>query len=143
MKATNSLIAIICFISLSNYSSAQPPNTWTQRTNFGGAVRMFGAGFSIGTKRYIGTGGVLGGTLYKDFWQYDTTTNSWTQKANFGGVARYRAVGFSIGSKGYIGTGQSASGYPNDFWEYDTTTNSWTQKANFGGTLKWMLSGLV
>ena len=134
MKATNSLIAIICFISLSNYSSAQPPNTWTQRTNFGGAVRMFGAGFSIGTKGYIGTGGVLGGTLYKDFWQYDTTTNSWTQKANFGGVARYRAVGFSIGSKGYIGTGQSASGYPNDFWEYDTTTNSWTQKANFGGT---------
>jgi hypothetical protein len=134
MKTIYSLIAILSFIGLSVDSSAQAPNSWTQKANFGGAVRMWAVGFSIGTKGYIGTGGVQGGNLYRDFWQYDTTTNTWTQKANFGGVGRYRAVGFSIGSKGYIGTGQSGSASDlNDFWEYDTTSNAWTQKANFGG----------
>ncbi len=132
MKATNIVIISLSCLSLS--SSAQAPNTWIQKTNFGSLVRMWGVGFSIGTKGYLGTGGQQGGPLYRDFWQYDTLTNAWTQKANFGGTARYRAVGFSIGLKGYIGTGQDQYQYLNDFWEYDTASNAWTQKATFGGT---------
>jgi N-acetylneuraminic acid mutarotase len=117
-------------------SSAQAPNTWNQKANFGGTARYYAVGFSIGLKGYIGTGNDSTSALdlKKDFWEYDPATNTWTQKADFGGVARWYAVGFSIGSKGYIGTGQNMNfNYLNDFWEYDPSANTWTQKANFGG----------
>ena len=136
MKTIYIFLAIITFSVLSINTSAQAPNTWTQKANFGGSGRCFAVGFSIGAKGYIGTGfdninGPWGDR--NDFWEYDTTINTWTQKANFGGTPRDNAVGFSIGSKGYIGTGFDGT-YRNDFWEYDPTTNTWTQKANFGGT---------
>jgi N-acetylneuraminic acid mutarotase len=133
MKPLYTLLAIITLISLSVTSSAQAPNTWTQKANFGGAARWYAVGFSIGAKGYIGTGiGMY--NAYNDFWEYDTTTNVWTQKANVGGGIRCRAVGFSIGAKGYIGTGLTGNSLGSkDFWEYDTTTNTWTQKAKFGG----------
>ena len=85
---------------------------WTQKADFGGTARSGAVGFSIGSKGYIGTGGIG----VKDFWEYDSAINIWTQKADFGGTARSGAVGFSIGSKGYIGTGSTAA---KDFWEYD------------------------
>ena len=136
MKTIYIFLAIITFSALSINSSAQAPNTWTQKANFGGVARCYAVGFCIGAKGYIGTGfNINGSSLYNDFWEYDTTANTWTQKANFGGGARGWAVGFSIGSKGFIGTGVDIfSNYRNDFWEYDPTTNTWTQKANFGGT---------
>src|SRR5688572_30165039 len=90
--------------------------TWTQKANFGGTPRYLPAGFSIGTKGYMGTGWTTGGT--NDFWEWDQATNVWTQRANFAGSARGYAVGFSIGTKGYIGTGYNGSTYLNDFWEY-------------------------
>ena len=79
-------------------------DSWTQKADFGGTARYFAAGFSIGTKGYIGTGYNSSGPL-KDFWEYNPTSNIWTRKADFGGVARGAATGFSIGSMGYIGTG--------------------------------------
>src|ERR1039457_5533181 len=106
MKPFYYLLVFLNFSILTDTCLAQSPNTWVQKANFGGAARLWAVGFSIGNKGYIGTGEDMGGTDYRDFWQYNITTNSWTQKANFGGIARYRAVGFSIGSKGYIGTGQ-------------------------------------
>jgi hypothetical protein len=133
MKKVYLFSAILFTIFLWLDSSAQAPNTWTQKANFGGSARYDAVGFSIGGKGYIGTGDDSYGNMFREFWEYDTTANAWTQKASFGGAARGRAVGFSIGSKGYIGTGQSAAGPCNDFWEYDMTTNVWTQKANFGG----------
>ena len=73
--------------------------TWTQKANFPGTLRTDAVGFSIGTKGYLGTGGVAaGGPFFNDFWEYDPSNNTWTAKANFGGSARFRATGFSIGT---------------------------------------------
>jgi uncharacterized protein (TIGR02145 family) len=143
MKNIFVFLLIITAISFTINSSAQVPNTWVQKADFGGMGRYDAVGFSIGTKGYIGTGGGPGGQfdLYNDFWVYDTITNAWTQKANFGGSPRFWAIGFSIGTKGYIGTGFNNNGCFNDFWEYDTATNAWTQKANFGGSPRYMAVG--
>ncbi len=135
MKTTYRALVII--ISISQFtidSSAQAPNTWTQKANFGGGVRYQAVGFNISGNGYIGMGENNYGNAFNDFWEYNTVNNTWTQKANFGGGTRVRAVGFNIGGKGYIGTGQSAVGNMNDFWEYDPTSNTWAQKANVGGS---------
>jgi hypothetical protein len=130
MKKQILLFATIVLISITAFPQ------WTQKTDFGGTLRESAAGFSIGSKGYIGTGGYFDGTnnnCYKDFWEYDPASNAWTQKADFGGAGRSGAVGFSIGNKGYIGTGTDGSGFLKDFWEYDPTGNTWVQKADFGG----------
>ena len=55
-------------------------NTWTQKADFGGTGRYYAAGFSIGSKGYIGTGGLV--LLFKDFWEYTPATaqtpGTWT-----------------------------------------------------------------
>ena len=108
-------------------------NTWTQKTDFGGAARDQAVGFSIGSKGYIGTGYGNSSNRFDDFWEYDPAANTWTKKATVESLLRYQAVGFSIGSKGYIVTGVSGI-YNEDFWEYDPAANTWTQRADFGGT---------
>lgn len=125
------------------------PNTdsWTQKADFGGTPRSVAVGFSIGTKGYIGTGG-LDINFYKDFWEYDPLTNNWTQKADFGGTARTGAVGFSIGNKGYIGTGYDgtpAYDYTSkkDFWEYDPDADTWIQKNDFQGVERQYATGFA
>ncbi|MCX5849702.1 MAG: kelch repeat-containing protein [Deltaproteobacteria bacterium] len=98
-------------------------DTWTQKADFGGGVRGGVAGFAIGNKGYIGTGG--SDSALKDFWEYDPAADTWTQKTDFGGIERAYAVGFSIGNKGYIGTGWlydpnvGSFTFTKDFWEYD------------------------
>ncbi|TAL61554.1 MAG: hypothetical protein EPN85_04535, partial [Bacteroidetes bacterium] len=57
----------------------QATNTWTQKANFGGGLRVNAVGFSIGDKGYIGTGWEHYGMskpVAADFWEYapDTTT---------------------------------------------------------------------
>ncbi|MBI3502495.1 MAG: T9SS type A sorting domain-containing protein [Bacteroidetes bacterium] len=110
-------------------------NIWTQKANFGGSTRWYAAGFSIGTKGYVGVG--WNGSCPVDFWEWDQATNIWTQKASFGGGQSTGAVGFSIGTKGYLGIGCDCSGNCiNNFWEWDQTTNIWTQKTNFSGAVR-------
>ena len=104
-------------------------NTWAQKSNFAGTPRSYAAGFSIGSKGYLGTGFDNNHNVTKDFWEYDPVANKWFPKAD--AFVTNGAVGFSIGSKGYIGTGGSE---PSSFWEYDVAANSWWQKADFGGT---------
>ncbi|MBK6484809.1 MAG: T9SS type A sorting domain-containing protein [Chitinophagaceae bacterium] len=125
----------------SSFSGLAQTNTWTQKSDFGHTAanvpeptpRSRAAGFSIGSKGYIGTGLAMDG-FKNDFWEYDPVDNIWTQKADFGGTARRDATAFNIGSKGYLGTGYDIDGtYKNDFWEYDPITNTWIQKADFGG----------
>src|SRR5205809_3893463 len=85
-------------------------DTWVRRTDFGGYNRTGAAGFSIGTKGYLGTGnrGFFTQARLKDFWEYDSFTKAWRQMPDFGGGAREGAIGFSIGGKGYIGLGVSS-----------------------------------
>ena len=106
------------------------PPTWTQKTNFP-FIRSDAVGFSIGIKGYVGTGS-QGGTLKKDFWEFDPGTNAWTQKADFGGTARTSAIGAGLFGYGYIGTGLDGQ-YRSDMWEYNPATNSWTQRADISG----------
>ena len=124
------LLLGIILISLAQISFAQLPDTWTQKSDFGGIARYGAVSFNIGDKGYVGTG--FGSGRHKDFWEYDPATDTWSQKADFGGTGRYLAVGFSIGDKGYIGTGDDNTA-ANDLWEYNSLTNSWTQKASMPG----------
>jgi hypothetical protein len=56
----------------------QTIDSWIKKVDFGGLTRSGAAGFSIGSKGYIGTGLLLNAknnritatTLYKDFWEY-------------------------------------------------------------------------
>jgi len=50
-------------------------NQWTAKTSFGGSARDEASFFVIGEKAYLGLGGVNGGSLTHDFWEYtpDTT----------------------------------------------------------------------
>ena len=82
---------IACCLMFTAYSFSQ--GTWSQKSPFGQS-RAYAAGFSIGTKGYIGTGVDNSGIYHKDFWEWDQTTDTWTQKANYGGAAT-AGVGFS------------------------------------------------
>lgn len=136
MKKILTIAIAISSIAFTAYSQ----NTWTQKTDFGGASRYGPVGFSIGDKGYMGTG--WNGSYKNDFWEYDPIADAWAQKANVGTAGREMAVGFSIGTKGYIGTGNNANGGKRrDFWEYDQSSNTWTQKADFGGTARWGARG--
>jgi N-acetylneuraminic acid mutarotase len=115
-------------------------NTWTQKADFGGGIRAFATGFSIGAKGYIGTGENNNLNLYKDFWEFDPVANTWSQKADFGGTARLVPVSFSIDGSGYIGTGFDGTVVRKDVWEYNSSVDSWIQKADFGGGARdWMV----
>src|SRR5271157_5352051 len=68
MKKIYVFIAIIIAISLTIKSSAQVPNTLTQKANFGGNGRVASLGFRIGNKGHIETGqDSIGNT--NDFWE--------------------------------------------------------------------------
>lgn len=110
--------------------SANTGNAWVQKANFMGTSRRYAAGFSIGSKGYIGTG--FDGAYKRDFWEYDANTNVWTQKANYGGSTRRGGAGMAIGNRGYIGTGYNGK-YLKDFWEYNPDLNTWTKRADYKG----------
>ncbi|RYZ21105.1 MAG: galactose oxidase, partial [Sphingobacteriales bacterium] len=107
----------------------QGTNTWTQKANFIGAAVYGAAGFSIGTKGYIGTGYSSTTSVHNEFYEWDQATNTWSQKASFGGAARYQGTGFAIGTSGYIGTGSGG----NDFWRWDQATNTWAAQPAYPG----------
>ena len=99
------ILIIILFCSLLNAGNVlSAPDTWTQKTDLGGSGRYSSAGFSIGSKGYIGTGYTFDSVGHniklKDFWEYDPASDTWTQKADLGGAARGEAKGISIGGKG-------------------------------------------
>ncbi len=110
-------------------------NTWTKKADFDGLERYGSAGFSIGSKGYIGTGD-NGDSLtpsFNDFWEYDPTIDLWTKKADFPGAGRVFATGLNIGNKGYLGLGNTGVSLTTDFYEYDPVTDTWTVRASFGG----------
>jgi N-acetylneuraminic acid mutarotase len=138
MKKNYFVAAFAFFLCVNAFAT----DTWTQLADFGGAVRHWAVGFSIGSKGYIGTG--YGGGVYRqDVWEYDPTLNVWTQMANFGGGTRYKATAITIGSKAYVGTGINSSGtLKKDFWEFDPVANTWTAKTDFPGTARGSCTGV-
>ncbi len=118
--------------------TANSGEAWVQKADFMGTSRRYAAGFSIGSKGYIGTG--YDGAYKRDFWEYDPASNVWTQKANYGGSTRRGGTGFAVGTKGYIGTGYNGK-YLKDFWEYNPATNTWAKKADFKGAARTSATG--
>ncbi len=123
---------LIAVFVISGIATAQ--NIWIQKAPMGAATRLGAAGFSIGTKGYVGTGynNPLD-TILNDFWEWNSATNVWTQKANFGGGYRGWTIGTSSGAKGYMGFGGDLARNYGDFWEYDTTLDSWIELAPIAG----------
>src|SRR2546427_310979 len=76
---------VICFLRPCISCLVPFPEIIEQKANYGGVGVYGAAGFSIGSKGYIGTGNNSSYVAQKDFWEYDTTANTWTQKADYGG----------------------------------------------------------
>ncbi len=114
-------------------------NSWTQKADFGGGLRLGPVGFVINGKAYVGTGRDNFGNQQSDLWEYNPATNTWVQKNPLPGPGRRCAVGFAIGNKGYIGTGS----YLSDMWEYNQMNNTWMQKANFPSTGRFAATGFA
>jgi len=114
-------------------TAEEPVGRGTRKANFPGGPRYLAAGFSVGTKAYLGLGFDDGDNYQSDFWEWDQAANVWTMKADFPGTYHPSFICFTIGTKGYIHTGGSyyTNGVliPNEFWEYDPATDTWTQKA--------------
>lgn len=109
-------------------------DAWTEKADFPGAERVGAFAFAIGTKGYLGGGGsMLGDTLYKDFWEYDTVTDAWTQLADYGGQEVINAIGFSNSFFGWVGLGCDTSGVRSDMWRYSPWSNAWTVVTSFIG----------
>lgn len=129
-------IMLLSFIHRGSQALAQGPNTWTQKTNFGGVSRDGAFAFSVGSLGYIG-GGNNNGSFKNDMWEYNPTTNAWTQKANVPSN-EYLASSFTIGSKAYVGCGYNTG---NAFYEYDPSANTWTAKSPMPGTARYITMG--
>src|SRR5437870_3256137 len=95
MKTKTCTIAILIAAGLlaAGLTNSRAQNTWTQKADFGGVARQVAAGFSIGSKGYIGTG--LSQTqigYQKDFWEYTPaaaqTPGTWTATGSMS-TARY------------------------------------------------------
>jgi N-acetylneuraminic acid mutarotase len=125
---------LVAVLFLSGISSAQAPNSWTQKNNFPGTARATSFAFAIGNKAYVGGGLNFSVGMFSDFREYDPATDTWTPKANFGGGLRSAAVAFTIGGKGYVLTGADNTGKKNDIWEYDPVADTWTQKTPLPST---------
>ena len=124
------------------------PDTWVQKTNFGGTARERTVGMSINGFGYMGTGVDAAGNSQKDWWRYDPGSDSWSQMASMPIVAaaRNRAIGLSISGRGYVGTGRDQSGNPLTSWfEYDPVGNSWNPipLTAFPGSARFSSSGFV
>lgn len=113
----------------------QTNDTWTKKADFGGVERYNAAGFSIGTKVYIGTGYHGGCDAIQDFWEWDTATNIWTEKATYPGIGFAGLVGFSSGNKGYLGTGANCASNQQDFWEFDPDVTVEIGKVSYSNSL--------
>ncbi len=96
-------------------------DSWTQKANFGGGIRVNAVGFASASKGYIATGHNNLGSYFNDFWEYNPGTDTWTQKANYPGPGLLAGAGFSIGCHSYLGLGDTPPpGFipQSDFWQF-------------------------
>ena len=109
-------------------------NSWTQKTNFPGAIRYGAIGFSIGNKGYI-TLGVNQNTYYNDLWEYDPASNKWNKKADFPDNGIADASVFVVAQDAFVLFGQKKEIIPSkkNSWKYSQAKNEWKQIADFPG----------
>jgi N-acetylneuraminic acid mutarotase len=113
----------VAYSNLLSFKTSGEQGTGLRKADFPGGPRYSAAGFSIGTKVYLGLGYDENDNSRNDFWKWGQETDVWTQRASFGCLARSSAFGVSIGDKGYIGIGGYGYMPFNDFWEYNPGLN--------------------
>ena len=122
-------------------------DAWSSLTDFTGAKRVTGVGFSINGNGYICTGynaTSAGNIFLNDLWEYNPTSNIWTQKASLPSAGRYASFGYSFNNKGYVlGGEKNSSVMTNEFWEYNPITDSWYALTNYISGAKNYLSGFI
>jgi len=126
----------IAYGSTLSFTTTIAQGTGMRKANYPGGAINGAAGFSIGTKVYLGLGYKAGNIPVKDFWEWDQATNVWTRKADYPGNFTGLSVSFSIGTKGYMGIDNShgTNGFTNEFWEYNPATDFWSQKTSLPTT---------
>ena len=126
MKKNVTLILLLTATCLGVFAQGN----WYPKKDFAGAARYYAAGFSIGTKGYIGTGTTVAGDV-NDFWQWDPATNIWTQIASYLEPQMTYCFGFSLGNKGYVVGGHNGVIATKFVYEYDPSINTWAKKADY------------
>lgn len=105
-------------------------DTWTQKGDFAGGLRMRAYGFSLNGKGYLGGGQVPDWTHQIDLWEYDPASDTWAQKEDtpidYSASYETYAVGHN-GSAYVLGRNYDEERY---FWSYDPDSDSWTRETN-------------
>ena len=108
-------------------------NTWTQRDDFGGGVRLGALAFSIGGYGYVGTG--FNDNYLKDFYRFNpnaATGKQWEIVNGFGGYKRWYGTAFVIDDVAYVCCGQNNNTLVDDLWKFDG--DNWTQLRDIANT---------
>ncbi len=95
-------------------------DTWSQKKDFPGQPRIVPASFSLNGYGYCGGGYRRGNPeqLFKDFWQYNSTTDQWTQIEDYPSVGSVYLKSMVVGSNVMVGSGY---GYEKGQYLYDNT----------------------
>jgi len=107
------------------YRIAIGNNTSEKLNDFPGEARSGSFYFSVGSHGYIGTGS-KNGTLYSDFWEYNSSNDTWTQKADYPGGAAAGSSAIVHNNIAYVIEGKNV-------YSYNPSTDLWTKKATFPG----------
>ncbi|MBP1639717.1 MAG: Kelch repeat type 1-containing protein [Bacteroidetes bacterium] len=121
-------------------------DTWTQKADFPGKVRVKAVAATVDGIAYAGLGyspnanGYVDTTAYlKDFWMYDAGQDQWTRRADFPTRFTSACAAFVYDHALYVGSGfgwapgatiPSTSPY---IWKYTPTENTWTRMPLFPG----------
>ncbi len=110
------------------YKIAIGDNSSARLNDFPGPARAGSFYFSVGSHGYVGTG-INYGTLFSDFWEYDSSNDTWTKKADYPGGAAVGASAIVHNDIAYVIEGK-------DVYSFDPSTDQWTKKATFPGNAR-------
>jgi len=112
-------------------------DSWTQKADFPGGIRIQAASFVINSKAYVGGGADVTGGYFNDFYAFDPSSNTWTKKAKIqttGGYANIASpASFSLGGFGYFVGGERGPVEYHNTAQYDPVNDKWKQKASLPG----------
>jgi len=109
-------------------------NTWIQKSDYPGGLRVGMIAFGKGNKGYMGYG-ESPGFFETDFYEYIPSTDTWTLLLG----SPYTAISFgsavTLGNKAYVIGGEFQHlMYTANVWEYDVSNNLWQPIISFPDT---------
>lgn len=104
-------------------------NTWTQKSDFSGGMRMAATSFEINGIGYLGSGLQDCDTPTKDFWKYNPSADTWSRIADLPASSRLGMVNFVINNEAFVGLGDDYAQLYNSFYKYTPRSDSWSEIA--------------